>query len=113
MVERRKMPVVNDMTAMIQAVGELSGETRAMHASLSESIKVIRDDIKRIETSTNENLLHMENRINTKVDSVSKRVSTLEATDKSMGEKITKVITVTGLTSGAMVIAAVELLKRL
>lgn len=113
MNERRKTVIGNDMTAMVQAVGELSGETRAMHASLSDSIKVIREDIKRVETSNNENLIHMEDRINTKVDSVSKRVSTLEAADKTMGEKITKVVAVTGITSGAVVIAAIELLKRL
>lgn len=113
MVERRKMPVGNDMTAMVQAVGELSGETRAMHLSLSRSIEVIRDDIQRIEKSTNENLKNTEERINKRVDGVSTRVTALEAEDKNMGEKITKVVTITSVASGAIVIAAIELLKRL
>lgn len=94
------------------SIGELTGEIRVMHQSTMDAIRVIREDLRRMEDSTRENMQHLENRIDSKIDKIGDRVSDLEAEDKKTIEKIAKHSAVGGI-GGALVAGIIELINRI
>ncbi|MCK9606231.1 MAG: hypothetical protein M0R33_07235 [Methylomonas sp.] len=103
----------NDMTAVAQAIGQLSGELRVMHQSLTAAIEVIRDDLRRIENSSHDRMDKMENNLNHRIDGIGVRVTALEAEDKRLIEKVAGLSALGGTIGGALAAAAVELIKRM
>lgn len=103
----------NDMTQVAQAIGQLSGELRVMHQSLTAAIEVIRDDLRRIEHSSNDRMDRMENNLNKRIDGMGTRVTALEAEDKRLIEKVAGLSALGGTVGGALAAAAVELIKRM
>lgn len=103
----------NDMTAVAQAIGQLNGQLQVLHQSLTDAIGVIRDDLRRIENSSNDRLDKLENNLNKRIDSMGGRITALEAEDKRMIEKVSKLSALGGGVGGALAAAAVELIKRM
>ncbi|MDO8939412.1 MAG: hypothetical protein Q7U98_09640 [Methylicorpusculum sp.] len=106
-------PTMNNDTAVAQALGQLTGELRVMHQSLTASIGVIRSDLRRIEDASNERMTQMEDRLTSRIDSMGGRITDLETEDKRLIEKVAKLSTLTGGVGGALAAAAVELIKRM
>lgn len=103
----------NDMTAIAQALGQLSGELRVMHQSLTDAIGVIRDDLRRIENNSNERMTQLEDRVMSHIDGMGTRITALETEDKRMIEKVAKLSALGGGVGGALAAAAVELIKHM
>ncbi|MGV3581884.1 MAG: hypothetical protein ACO1N8_06230 [Methylophilus sp.] len=96
-----------------QSIGQLSGELRVMHQTTMDAMKVIREDLRRMEDSTKENMLQLENRLNGKIDGLGTRVKGLEDEDKKMIEKVSKLSAFGGGIGGALAAGFVELIKRM
>lgn len=103
----------NDMADIARSIGQLTGKLEVMHSSITDNFNVLRADMRRMEDSTKQSMEHLENRLNTKVDSVVKRVSVLEESEKG-NIKTTAIhgVTIAGI-STALTLGAVELLKHI
>ncbi len=103
----------NDMTDIARSIGQLSGKLEIMHSSITDNFNVLRADMRRMEDSTKQSMEHLENRLNTKVDSLGNRVKILEAGEKKTIETTAK-HSVMGAGIGAVLTyGLVELLKRM
>lgn len=100
-------------SSVLESLGELKGELRTMHQSTLSAIANIRDDMRRMEEHNRQNMRDLEGRTDSKIKSVSDRVTTLEtkANESTVSQAKQQVIT-GGLTSGAIV-AVVEFIKRM
>ncbi|MBS3954063.1 MAG: hypothetical protein KGZ88_14025 [Methylomicrobium sp.] len=103
----------NSDRVVAQALGQLTGELRVMHQSLTDSIRIIREDLRRAEDSQNERLTQLEERLTARIDSMSGRINDLESEDKRLNEKVAKLSALGGGVGGALAAAAVELIKRM
>jgi len=84
-----------------------------MHTTINENFKNMRDDMRRMEDANRVSMQHLEERINTKVDSLGTRVKVLEAAEKE-NIKITSKHGVGIAGVGALITYGfVELLKRI
>jgi len=100
-------------TAVAQALGQLSGELRVMHQSLTDAIGVIRNDLRRIEDNSNERMTRLEDAMSRRIDGMGERITSLEAEDKRLIEKVAGLSALGGTVGGALAAAAVELIKRI
>lgn len=98
---------------LANSIGQLSGELRVMHQATMDAIKVIREDVRRMEDSTRENMQHLETRINDKIDGIGTRVLSLENEDKKIIEKVAGLSAIGGGVGGALVSGILELIKRI
>lgn len=103
----------NEMSDIAKSIGQLSGKLEMMHSSITDNFNVLRADMRRMEDSTKQSMDHLENRLNTKVDSLGSRVKVLEAGEKDT-IKTTAKHSVMGAGIGAVLTyGLVELLKRM
>lgn len=98
--------------ALIKGFGELTGEMRAMHHTFSSSLNAMREDIRRIETASNERSNRLEDSLVKRMDSIGTRVTNLENEDKRMIEKVASLSALGGGVGGALAAGLVELIKR-
>lgn len=103
----------NNDTAVAQALGQLTGELRIMHQSLTAAIEVIRNDLHRIEENSNERMSRLEDGLSKRIDGMGNRITALEAEDKRLIEKVAGLSALGGTVGGALAAAAVELIKRM
>ena len=103
----------NDMAEVARSIGQLSGKLEIMHSSITDNFNVLRADMRRMEDSTKQSMEHLENRLNTKVDSLGTRVKVLEVAEKGNIKTMAIYgVTIAGI-STALTLGAVELLKHL
>ena len=113
-----------DNAQIMHSIGQLTGAVHAMHQGLTARIEDIRQDIRRIEHAQTERLDRVENTlvdqishvredVNKRIDGLGTRVTNLEAEDKRLIEKSAKLSALGGGVGGALAAAAVELIKRL
>jgi hypothetical protein len=103
----------NDMAEVARSIGQLSGKLEIMHSSITDNFNVLRADMRRMEDSTKQSMEHLENRLNTKVDSLGTRVKVLEVAEKgNIKTMAIHGVTIAGI-STALTLGAVELLKHL
>ncbi|MDR2219325.1 MAG: hypothetical protein LBE24_01955 [Methylobacillus sp.] len=95
----------NEKSEIVSALGQLSGEVRMMHHGLTARIEDIKADIRRMEAAQSDRMDRIE-------ATLGRRIDNLEAEDKRLIEKTAKLSAINGGVSGAIVAAAVELLKR-
>ena len=103
----------NDMTDIARSIGQLSGKLEIMHSSITDNFNVLRADMRRMEDSTKQSMEHLENRLNTKVDSLGNRVKILEAGEKKTIETTAKHGAIGGGIGVVLTYGLVELLKRM
>ena len=103
----------NNMHDIKMMLGQLSGEQRVMHKSVLDSINVVREDLRRSEDATKQGMLHLETRLNAKIDDIGTRVKDLEAEDKKQIEKTAKLSAWGGGIGGALAAGIVELIQRM
>jgi len=115
---------MTDTDNIMRSIGQLTGSVETMHQSLTARIGDIKEDIRRLDGASNERMNRMEGSltrqiteqgeaINKRVDGLETRVSDLEKEDKGMIREIAKFSAMGGGAGGALVAAAVELLKRM
>jgi len=102
-----------DMTAIAQALGELSGELRVSHQNQLRAIEMIREDLHRIEDGLNLRINRLEESVGKQIDMMGARVTSLEEEDKRLIEKVAELSALGGTVGGALAAAAVELIKRM
>jgi hypothetical protein len=102
-----------DMTAIAQALGELSGELRVSHQNQLRAIEMLREDLHRIEDGMNERINRLEESVGKRLDGMGGRITALEAEDKRLSEKMAGLSALGGTVGGALAAAAVELIKRM
>lgn len=103
----------NNMAAVAEKLGELTGEMRAMNRTMDASLQAIRDELKRIEAASNRQMERLENGINQRLDGMDNRIIELEKEDKTLIEKVSRLSAVGGGIGGALAAGLVELLKRI
>lgn len=99
--------------ALAQQIGHLTGEIRAMHAAVIASIEHLREDMRRVETSSNARIDRLEDKMSSRLDSVEDKIGELQSEDKRIIEKVAKIGALGGGAGGALVAGMVELLKRM
>jgi hypothetical protein len=102
-----------ELTSISQALGQLSGELRVMHQSLTSSITIIRDDLRRAEDNANTRISRLEDSITNRLDGMGNRISALESEDNRLNEKVARLSALGGGIGGIISAAAIELLKRM
>lgn len=125
---------VNNAQVM-HSIGQLTGAVNAMHQGLTARIEDIRADIRRVEETQGDRMDRIENSlgrridnvevnvgqriteisdtINKRIDGLGTRVTALENEDKKMIEKVAKMSAFGGGVGGALVTAAVEIIKHI
>ncbi len=114
----------SDVHTIMHGLGQLSGKVEAMHQAATTRMEDIRADIKRLELATNDRINRVETNLSQqlrdqgeqlgkRVDGLGSRVSSLEAEDKRLIEKVAKVSAVGGSISGGLIAGAIELVKHL
>ena len=120
---------------IMHSLGQLTGSVQALHQGLTQRIEDMRADIRRIEHSSTEQMNRVEDNLtkqiadqgvvlNKRIDGLEKnvgdkisglgtRVTALEAEDKKIIEKVAGMSALGGGVGGALVTAAVEVLKLL
>lgn len=120
---------------VMHSIGQLTGAVHAMHQGLTARIEDIRADMRRAEVAQSDRMDRIEdtlgkridnveanigNRvteisdtINKRIDAIGTRVTSLENEDKKIIEKVARMSALGGGVGGALVTAAVEVLKRL
>lgn len=98
---------------LAQQIGHLTGEIRAMHASISASIEHLREDMRRIEEASTKRIERLEDKMSVRLDAVESKINELQVEDKRIIEKVAKLGALGGGASGALVAGCIELLKRL
>lgn len=101
-----------DMAEVARTIGSLTGKLEIMHSSITDNFNTLRQDMRRMEDSTKESMHHLENRLNTKVDSLGNRVKILEASEKETIKVTSKQGAVIAGISAALTFGMVELIKR-
>jgi DNA anti-recombination protein RmuC len=118
---------------IMHSIGQLTGTVQAMHQGMTARLEDMRADIRRLDAASNERMNRIEDnlaqqistqgvalnqRINDleanvgdKVKGLGTRVSALEAEDKKIIENVAKMSALGGGVGGALVTAAVELIK--
>lgn len=113
-----------DTAQIMHSIGKLTGAVDSLAQGLTARIEDIRSDIRRIEHAQTERMDRVEANlvgqigqlredVNKRVDDLGKRVTNLEAEDKSLIEKTAKLSALGGGVGGALAAAAVELIKRM
>lgn len=120
---------------IMHSIGQLTGSVQALHQGLTARIEDIRDDIRRLDKASNDRMDRIEDNLatqiadqgvalNKRIDGLEKnvgdkisglgtRVTALEAEDKKIIEKVASMSALGGGVGGALVAAAVEVLKRI
>lgn len=112
----------SDVHTIMHGLGQLSGKVEAMHQAATTRMEDIRADIKRLELATNERINRVETNLSAqlrdqgeqlskRVDGLGSRVTSLEAEDKRLIEKVAKVSAVGGSISGGLIAGAIEIIK--
>lgn len=118
---------------IMHSIGQLTGTVQAMHEGMTARLKDMREDIRRIEQTTKDQMNRVEDNlshqitvqgqvlnkriddldasVSEKVKGLSTRVTNLEAEDKKIIENVAKMSALGGGVGGALVTAAVELIK--
>ncbi|WFP51394.1 hypothetical protein PL263_05035 [Methylomonas sp. EFPC3] len=102
----------NNEAALAQQIGHLTGEIRAMHAAVLASIEHLREDMRRLEDTSNKRIERLEDRLSGRLDAVETKIGELQSEDKRIIEKVAKLGALGGGASGALVAGLVEILKR-
>ncbi|MCQ8116139.1 hypothetical protein [Methylomonas rosea] len=103
----------NNEAALAQQIGHLTGEIRAMHAAVLASIEHLREDMRRVETSSNARIDRLEDKMTDRLDAVETKIGDLQSEDKRIIEKVAKIGALGGSAGGALVAGMVEILKRM
>ncbi|MDT4329798.1 hypothetical protein RPD76_07740 [Methylomonas sp. MV1] len=103
----------NNDAALAQQLGHLTGEIRAMHQAVLASIEHLREDMRRIETSSNARIDRLEDKMSDRLDVVEGKIGELQSEDKRIIEKVAKIGALGGGAGGALVAGMVEVLKRM
>lgn len=103
----------NNEAALAQQIGHLTGEIRAMHAAVLASIEHLREDMRRVETSSNARIDRLEDKMTDRLDAVETKIGELQSEDKRIIEKVAKIGALGGGAGGALVAGMVEILKRM
>lgn len=119
-----------DDSQIMHSLGELTGAVREMNVGLTRRIDDIRADIAARDRASKERMDHMEEGLNRRIDEVSgqvhemgggigkridslgTRVTSLEAEDKRIIEKVAKLSALGGGIGGALAAGLVEIIKR-
>ena len=112
-----------DNSQIMHSIGQLTGAVQAMHQGLTARIDDIKSDIRRLEAAQSERMDRIEDSLGKRIDAVETnvgkridgigaRVTTLEAENKRLIEKTAKFSAFGGGVGGALVAAAVEIIKR-
>lgn len=119
-----------DDSQIMHSLGELTGAVREMNVGLTRRIDDIRADIATRDRASKERMDHMEAGLNRRIDEVSTqvhemggsvgkridslgtRVTSLEAEDKRIIEKVAKLSALGGGIGGALAAGLVEIIKR-
>jgi len=103
----------SDNAAIMHILGQIQGENRAMFNSLSNDLLVIREDIKRVEATSQAQVRHLEENLNLRLGMVDRRINNLELQDKIHIKQIATNGALSGGISGALITGFVELAKHL
>lgn len=109
---------------IMHSIGQLTGTVQAMHQGMTARLEDMREDIRRIEQASKEQMNRVEDNLarqitdqgemlNKRMDGIGTRVSALEAEDKKIIEKVAKLSALGGGVGGALAAAAVEIIKRI
>jgi len=118
---------------IMHSIGQLTGTVQAMHQGMTARLDDMRRDIRRIEQNSKDQMIRVEDNlskqistqgevlnkriddldasVSEKVKGLSTRVTNLEAEDKKIIENVAKMSALGGGVGGALVTAAVELIK--
>ncbi len=107
------MATEDDLKEVIKGFGELTGKMDFIHSSITENFRTMREDMRRMEDANKANMQHLEDRLNTKVDSLGKRVASLESAEKDNIKLTAKHSVGLAAVGSAITYGFVELLKRL
>jgi t-SNARE complex subunit (syntaxin) len=110
--------------AILHALGQLTGKVEAMHQATTARIEDIRADIKRLEQSTDARINRVESnlsdqmrdqsdQLSKRMDGLGTRVTSLEAEDKRLIEKVARVSALGGSVTGGLIAGAIELIKHI
>lgn len=135
MSDNKQTPSGTDMSQVMHSIGQLTGAVKAMHEGTTARIEDIRNDIRRLEQSTNDRMTRTEaalsgqirdqsvqlnkaisdqgDQLNKRIDGVNTRVTSLEAEDKKLIEKTARLGAIGGGVGGALAAGLVELIKRM
>lgn len=124
-----------DISQVMHSIGQLTGAVKAMHEGTTARIEDIRNDIRRLEQSTNDRMTRTEatlsgqirdqsvqlnkaisdqgDHLNKRIDGVNTRVTSLELEDKKLIEKTARLGAIGGGVGGALAAGLVELIKRM
>jgi len=119
---------------IMHSIGQLTGSVQALHQGLTARIEDMRADIRRLDLPSNDRMNRIDDNLaqqiadqgaamNKRIDGLEKnvgdkisglgtRVTALEAEDKKIIEKVATMSAMGGGVGGALVTAAVEILKR-
>lgn len=103
----------NNDANLAQNIGHLTGEIRVMHQSIMSSIEHLREDMRRIETSSNSRIDRLEDKMDDRLDAVETKIGELQSEDKRIIEKVAKIGALGGGAGGALVAGMIEVLKRM
>ncbi len=124
-----------DNAQVMHSLGQLTGAVHAMHQGLTARIEDIKSDIRRmeaaqsdrmdriedslgqridnVETNVGARVTEISDTINKRIDGLGTRVTALENEDKKIIEKVAKMSAFGGGVGGALVTAAVEIIKHI
>ena len=119
----------------MHSIGQLTGSVQALHQGLTARIEDMRADIRRLDQASNERMNRIEDNLagqiatqgdvlNARIDGLEKtvgdrisslgtRVTSLEAEDKKIIEKVAKLSAIGGGVGGALSAAVVEIIKHI
>ena len=98
---------------IMHILGQMQGESRASFQNTSESLALIREDIKRSEERMQGQIAHLEKNVNASIDAVNRRVDKLESQDKVHIKEIARQSAISGSITAAIVSGMVELIKHI
>lgn len=112
-----------DMAQVLHGIGKLTGAVETMHQSMTLRMDEIRQDMRRMEQAQGDRMNRMEAHVSDQLAEVRKelkdgmtsmgnRVAKLEEEDKRTIAQVAKLSAGGGGVGGALVVAAVELAKR-
>nr|WP_314710601.1 hypothetical protein [uncultured Comamonas sp.] len=113
-----------DMSQVLHGLGKLTGAVETMHQGMTLRMDEIRQDMRRMEQAQSDRMNRMEEHVSDQLDAVrrefkegmasmSTRVEKLEEEDKRTITQLAKISAGGGGIGGALVVAAVEIFKRM
>lgn len=102
-----------DLAAIALALGQNTGEVKAMHEATSKALDLIRSDIHRMENNHREQMTTLEERLTRNMEKVSERVTKLEADARAQAIDSAKQGVITGGLAGSLTYLAIEFIKKI